>query len=90
MAKTMPTRSASKKDKPEFAVVQPNKNHGFQRSSKVERVKSKNQKERHLWADEAFLIGRDVGRPGDKAMTQEVRASREDNAPAESLGDLSM
>ncbi|RAL59951.1 hypothetical protein DID88_000577 [Monilinia fructigena] len=59
-----------------------------QRSSKLRRAKDRSFQDRLAWSDESVNLGRDAGRADDKNMTMERRGEREDNAPAETLLDL--
>ncbi|KAJ8066039.1 hypothetical protein OCU04_005132 [Sclerotinia nivalis] len=61
-----------------------------QRHSKTHRTRAKALSERSKWCQEAFDHKQDAGRADDKSLAQEIKAAREDNAPAESLSDLSM
>ncbi|KAB8304275.1 hypothetical protein EYC80_003687 [Monilinia laxa] len=64
------------------------KNSKHQRSPKLRRAKDRSLRDRLAWSDEAVNLGRDAGRADDKNMTMERRGEREDNAPAETLSDL--
>lgn len=61
-----------------------------QRTLKLGRTKDKSHRERSEYCKEATKLGHHAGRSGDKALTKERRAERNDNAPAETLADLSM
>ncbi|KAF7938924.1 uncharacterized protein EAE98_001261 [Botrytis deweyae] len=61
-----------------------------QRHNKVHHAKEKALSERSTWDQEFFHHKQDAGRANDRAKTQERRAERKDNVPAERLSDLAM
>ncbi|TGO30708.1 hypothetical protein BPAE_0004g01700 [Botrytis paeoniae] len=78
-----------KSSRPEL-TPEPTIKHRNERSRKLHNAKKRYAKELPTLAQEYMELGRDAGRANDKTMTQERRANRKDNVPAETLSDLSM
>ncbi|TGO33773.1 hypothetical protein BHYA_0228g00220 [Botrytis hyacinthi] len=60
------------------------------RHNKIHHAKEKALSERSTWVQECFDHKQDARRANDRAKTQQRRAERRDNVPAETLSDLSM
>ncbi|KAF7902798.1 hypothetical protein EAF00_002701 [Botryotinia globosa] len=78
-----------KSSKPEL-TAEPTIKHRSERSRKLRNAKKRYAKQLPSLAQEYIERGRDAGRADDRAKTQQRRAERKDNVPAETLSDLSM
>ncbi|TGO67494.1 hypothetical protein BOTNAR_0041g00320 [Botryotinia narcissicola] len=74
-----------KSSKPEL-TAEPTIKHRSERSKKLHNAKKRYAKQHPSLAQEYI----ERGRANDRAKTQQRRAEREDNVPAETLSDLSM
>ncbi|KAF7942235.1 hypothetical protein EAE99_000285 [Botrytis elliptica] len=78
-----------KKSRPEL-TPEPTIKHRSERGRKLHNAKKRYAKQIPSMAQEYIELGRDAGRANDRAKTQERRAERKDNVPAERLSDLAM